>query len=837
MLLKKLGKYEIVEWLGGGRFGDVFLAYDTILEANFALKVSRMRKEEIVMLKDEAKLLASLNHPNIVRFYNIDIIENRFILVMEYIKGKTLRDIIKEGGIELTKIMNYGTQILDAISYAHKLGVLHRDLKPENILITDEDVVKITDFGLARFIKSGSLAASTAGTPIYMAPEVWSGNFSEKSDIWSIGIIFYELLTGRPPFLDDSLEGLKRKIVGGRLLTPSLVRRDVPDFLEAMVVNCLKDSPAARPDADDLLVRIKRKGRGIKVEEPLAVSEKRTSAITLTKDQEEIINSIDGQLLVLGQAGCGKTTTLVYGVLKLIERGIPPSRILICAFTNKAANDIKLRLKNFISEPQYDLWLGTFHTIALRILRRDIERLDISEDFIVEEPKKVFSSLNLKTGKYRLNAVLRVIEMLKAQGIAPDRFRPTNQWEAQCLEVYKIYQDYLKENNILDYDDLIIYATKLLLDYPDLREFYQNLFEYVFVDELQDINPAQYKFISLLIRNNFFFTGDEDQAIYGWRGANKEIIYRVPKDFPQTKIFTLNRSFRLPQSILEVANSLMQRETTAIPNLEAGEVVVYAASSTDDQIDYIIREIDELLEMGFSYRDIAILYRMNYLAQFYEEKLNQSGIPYTLISGISFHEKSELKRVIDYLEMLALSQQSLETENFFERAISVLNIGKRGSEKAKKVIAHHLQNLNVLAPYNIINDTVQLLKLKGENVDELLEFSKGHPSVSLNKFFSELKLIQEMDLANWTKDTVKLMTVHSAKGMEFPVVFLVDLVEEVFPMAKSLSAKRDIEEERRLCYVAVTRAQKRLYLLYPKYRFGRQQIPSRFLIDMLRKRG
>lgn len=200
MLLKKLGKYEIIEWLGGGRFGDVFLACDTILEQNFALKISRMRQPEIVMLKDEAKLLASLNHPNIVRFYNIDIIENNFVLVMEYIKGNSLRELIKEGGLEINKTIKIVIQMLEAVNYAHHQSVFHRDLKPENILITEEEIVKITDFGLARFIKSGSISASTAGTPIYMAPEVWSGNITEKSDIWSIGIILYELLTGTPPF-------------------------------------------------------------------------------------------------------------------------------------------------------------------------------------------------------------------------------------------------------------------------------------------------------------------------------------------------------------------------------------------------------------------------------------------------------------------------------------------------------------------------------------------------------------------------------------------------------------------------------------------------------------
>lgn len=837
MLLKKLGKYEIIEWLGGGRFGDVFLAHDTILETQFALKISRMRKEEIVMLKDEAKLLASLNHPNIVRFYNIDIIENKFVLVMEYIKGRTLRDDIKESGIEINEFLNIAQQILDAINYAHKIGVLHRDLKPENILITDDGVVKITDFGLARFIKTGSIAASTAGTPIYMAPEVWSGKFSEKSDIWSIGVIFYELLTGIPPFLDDNLDGLKKKIEKSKLLIPSIIRRNLPPYLEDMIIKCLNINPQLRLDAATIIKILKKQTKGIKVEKPISPLEKERPELKLTPDQEEIVNSIDGRLLVLGQAGCGKTTCLVHGVLRLIERKIPPSKILICTFTNKAANDIKIRLSQFISTPQYDLWIGTFHTIALRILRRDCERLDIAEDFIIEEPKKIFPLLKLETGKYKMNAIIRVIEILKAKGITPDEFTPANEWQKVCLDVYKVYQNYLKENNILDYDDLIIYATKLLEEYSDLKEYYQNIFEYIFVDELQDINLSQYKFVSLLIKRNFFFTGDEDQAIYGWRGASKEIIYNVAKDFKDVKIFNLNRSFRLPQSILEVANNLMLRETTAIPNLETGEVIFYAADSSSDEVDYIVREIKELNENGFSYRDIAILYRMNYLAKIYEDGLVKAGIPYTLISGIASYEKTEFKPIVEYLELLTHYNPGEVAGNYVERALSLFSVTKKNQERARKIIEHHLQNLNLLRVSTIINEVLQFAKLKSENIIEFLNFAKEYPESSITKFLTDLKLYQEMDITNWSKDTVKLMTIHSAKGMEFPVVFIVDLVEEIFPMTRALSEPKDLEEERRLCYVAITRAQKRLYLLYPKNRSGRQQLPSRFLIDMLRKKG
>ncbi|MGQ9535038.1 MAG: UvrD-helicase domain-containing protein [bacterium] len=835
MLLKKLGKYEIIEWLGGGRFGDVFLARDTILDLNFALKVSRMRQEEIIMLKDEAKLLASLNHPNIVRFYNVDIIENKFVMVMEYVRGKTLRDIIKDGGIAINEILNIIYQVLDALNYAHKTGVLHRDLKPENILISDENIIKITDFGLAKFIKSGSIAASTAGTPIYMAPEVWSGKFSEKSDVWSIGVILYELVTGTPPFLDDNLDGLKQKITKSKFLKPGILRPDIPEYFENVILKCLNVISEARPDTAELLNGLKRKSKSIKIETSITIAREKEEELTLSPDQEKIVSSLNGKLLVLGQAGCGKTTSLVYGILKLIKDGVSPSKILVCTFTNKSANDIKNRIGKIMTTPQYDLWIGTLHTIAMRILRRDGERLDIGENFIIEEPKKIFAKIDIEKGKFKANAILRVIEKFKAGGIPPEKITPQNKWEETCSEAYKKYQSYLKAHNILDYDDLIIFATELLEEHSDLADFYKNNFEYIFVDELQDINPVQYRFIKLLIKDKFFFTGDEDQAIYGWRGANRDIIYQVPQEYQDVQIFHLNRSFRLPQAILEIGNNLMLRHTTAIPNLDTGDVVFYAADSPEDEVDYVIREIKDITEQIFSWGDIAILFRMNYLAQGYAQGLAKAEIPYTLISGVSFFERTAIKPIIEYLEILGNYEKTRIPENIVAKTIASLNVNKKIQKKLERIIQYQIQNLNTLTPYIIINEIVSCLGLQNEYLEEFLAFAKEHQTPDINKFLSELKLFQEMDLANWTKNTVKLMTIHSAKGMEFPVVFLVDLIEEIFPMAKSLSDQRELEEERRLCYVAVTRAQKRLYLLYPKFIYKKQQLPSRFLIDMLKK--
>ncbi len=843
MLQKKFGKYEIVNWCGGGAFGDVFLARDTILDKLFALKIARMRKEDMNMLRDEARLLASLDHPNIVRFYNVDFIENKFVMVIEYVEGNTLRDIISADGMGCSDAFTIIMQMLDALSFAHNKKVLHRDLKPENVLITEQQgkkIIKIADFGLARFIKSGTISASTAGTPLYMSPEAWSGNFTEKSDIWSLGVILYEMIAGAPPFLDDALNRLQTKIAGGSFLLPSMIRPNLPEIIEEAIARMIRVDARARSTAQELMAFLKQRSIAINITASLPTIEHKTDEIVLTNDQKEIIEHVDRQVLLLGQAGCGKTTTLTLALKKLLDQGKAASRILVCTFSNKAANDIKTRLQKIASYPLSELWLGTFHTLGLNILRRDAERLDLDENFTVVAPEVEFANAGIKTGKYRSRAVLKQIEVFKSRGIQPQDIKPHSKWEVFCQEAYLIYQTHLKENNLLDYNDLISYPLRLLNDETDLRDHYQHTFDYIFVDELQDISPAQYRLISLLIMENFFFTGDIDQAIYGWRGADRDLIYQVPKDFPNVKTFQLSRSFRLPQQIVDLANSLLLRKPTVIPNSENADVVLYAASSEEDEADYIIKEIKALKHENYQFQDFAILYRMNALSRIYEEKLMKERIPHALIGGASFFERSDIKPVIDYLELLDLyiNKKPITTEyrlEFIARALALFKISKNNEDKAREILAHQFSEGRLLRPLNVVNECINTFGLKGENINELQTLARSHDQPGLNAFMSEIRLVQELDLVDWGKNTVKLMTIHSAKGLEFPVVFIVDMVEDIFPLTKKLSDQKEMDEERRICYVGLTRAEKKLYLLYPKRRYGRPQRPSRFLIDMFKQ--
>jgi len=837
MLLKKLGKYEILNWVGGGRFGDVYLARDTILEHDFALKIARMRQEDMSMLKGEAKLLAALNHPNIVRFYNVDVIEDKLVLILEFVKGGTLRDVMQEGGIEIDKAVEILRQISRALRYAHEKGILHRDLKPENVMIDGAGTIKIADFGLARFVPSGALVEERVGTPLYMAPETWAGHFDEKSDIWGLGAIGYELLTGVPPFLGDGLEELKKKITRNPPITPGLLRAGIPEASEDLVMKCLDRNPLVRPAAREILEILDRPTQGIRVDPGNVLPQKEITKVGLTAEQNEVLDNLSGPILLLGSAGCGKTTTLAHAVMRLVESGTPLENILITTFTNKAANDIKVRLRGLFHFPEYELWLGTSHGIALRILRRDAERLDLADDFTVTEPKRIFEAAGLQAGRYRSRAVIQFIEGLKAKGVSPEKYYPDSDWEKFCLKIYQQYQDYARPRNILDYDDLILGAVRLLEENPDVRKFYQNRFAYVFLDELQDINPAQYRLVTLLVRENFLFTGDADQAIYGWRGAERELIYKVARDFPETRTYVLSRSFRLPQAILEAANNLMRRPTPAVTNAAPGEVYVYAAKSEEDEVKYAVQEIQNLREEGFAYRDIALLLRLNSLSRNYENGLAKVQIPYSLISGLGFFERAEMKPVFDYLEMLAGQPTATGTDNpeFAVRAAALFKLQGKPATTAQEIFERHRRNRADLKVHNAIADVTRLGSFPEADVRQLLAFAQGYESLKISQFLNELRLVQELDLVNWGKDAVKLLTIHGAKGLEFGAVFVTDMTEDIMPLAKSLASPRDLEEERRLCYVAVTRAQKRLYLLYPKYRFGRVQTPSRFLLEMFRK--
>ncbi|MEO0225944.1 MAG: UvrD-helicase domain-containing protein, partial [candidate division WOR-3 bacterium] len=863
MIGNRLGKYEIKKWLGGGQFGDVYLAFDTILNAEFALKISRMREDEILMLKDEARLLASLNHQNIVRFFNIDKIEGKFVMVMEYVDGPSLRETIrKEKHLEIEPACEIVRQILEALIYAHNLNVVHRDLKPENILINREGVVKLTDFGLARFIKPGSISASTAGTPLYMAPEAWAGKFSPASDIWSTSVIFYEMLTGRPPFLADNLEELRMRIKEGDYLPVSNFEPKVPEKIQDLIQQGLKPDITDRPTPTDFLNSLTEKKRGIPLTEIAPIKPIPPEIVTPTPTQAEILADLSGPIILFGAPGSGKTTTLTLAVLKRLNDGVRPENILVVTFTNKAANDIKARLRKI--QPGMtgldDLWIGTFHFHGLKILRRWAQRLDFSEDFEIDSPEEIVKRLKIPSpGLYKVKAILNTISIFKAYGKFPDELNLDSRWQKTCVPFYKHYQQLAKDNNIMDFDDLILYTLRLIEENDDIKEFYANKFQAIFVDELQDTNLAQYQLVKhfAAVHNNIFFTGDEDQAIYGWRGAKKELMYQVYKDFPQIRSFILNYSFRLPERIVHLAENLIgknrnfKEHIVPMAKTESGDATVFPADNEKEEAKFVVREIERLVkEENRNYSEIAVLFRRNVQSRLFEETFSHAGIPYSLIGGERFYTREEIKILTDYLTAVNQDNERLGLEaigRIFKlddrNRARLAELIKEGAEKDRskkiasalkgyKIFKSHIRDKNLLYPVQILDaivtasGTARTESERSENIKELFRVAQPFARGELSHLLEHIRLIENLDLLDWTKDAVKLMTIHSAKGLEFPIVFLTGMVEGQFPLLKSLNDQKDLEEERRLCYVAVTRAQEKIYITYPQIYQARYQTPS-----------
>jgi len=871
MLLSNLGKYRITKWLGGGQFGDVYLVFDTILEKEFALKIARMRQEDILMLKDEARLLASLDHPNIVRFYNIDNIDGKFVMVLEYVKGASLRTHLTNGKFDLPRAIKIITQSLEALEYAHNKNILHRDLKPENIIITETDSVKIADFGLAKFIRPGSISASIAGTPIYMAPEAWKGIFLPQSDIYSLGAIFYEMVTGKPPFLAETLEQIRASVLKKSPIAPSFLNPTVPEWLEKIIMDCLAKEPEPRiQTAHDFLRRLNKvtKSIGISSVTTVPVIEDK---INLSSQQNEIINSPANKILVLGCAGTGKTTTLIYKVYSTIkEKQIESDSLLIVTFTKKAAEDIKKRLEKLLARDVKDLWLGTLHTICYRILKKEAPRLDFSEDFeIVEDSLKALRTLAHKSGFQKLRLIKHKIEYWKSR-LIPPKFalkNSENEWDKTCAEVYQQYQQSLKDNNLMDFDDLIYYTAKLL-ENADLLKEYASKFSWVLVDELQDLNPAQYKIVQLLssYHNRVFLTGDEDQSIYEWRGAHPEYVFEATKDFPEIKTFALTQNFRVPEGIWRLANNLISKNKNHKPKPiillkeKIENVELFSGDNEIDEVYLLAKNIKRLVEKeNKTYSDFAVLYRLNSQSRIYEEGLAKEKIPYSIIGAERFYERDEVKYLVDFLKAVQKKDLNMAISPVswllgFKPDIIKLKDGKLQIKTKSQKPVKLFETINLIFQEEIKLTVAELLELileqsefterlkkdssssvqnRLQNVQELLAAAKDFTQNELNLFLNHLSLLENLDLVDWGKNTVKLMTVHSAKGLEFPIVFLVGMVEGIFPLVKNLNSPKTLAEERRLCFVAITRALERLFISYPKRFRYRLADPSRFIAEML----
>ena len=622
------------------------------------------------------------------------------------------------------------------------------------------------------------------------------------------------------------------------------------------------------------------------------------------KQYEAVINT-EGPCLVIAGAGSGKTKVLTHKIAYLIgEKGAKPWDILAITFTNKAANEMKERIANLVGDDAKDIWMGTYHSICVRILRRFIDRIGFDSSFIIFDTsdqrtlvKGCMRDLAIDDKLFTDRSVLSEISNAKNEMLEPEQYTARNNGDfrkEKIATVYELYQKRLKENNAIDFDDIINYTIKILMENPEILEYYANKFQYVLVDEYQDTNKAQFTLVTLFASKNGNITvvGDNDQGIYSFRGADISNILNFERDFPGTKIIKLEQNYRCTGNILKAANSVIKNNEVKYKkelwtqNEEGNLPKVYQADNEYDEATYIVTQIEHLKrEEYYKYSDFAILYRMNTQSRAIEDILRRENIPYKIVGGLKFYERKEIKDIIAYLRLIQNSADNLSLKR-------IINEPKRGIGKTSLEKIEALAEQNETSMYEIIKhadqyglnrvylnsrdfvNIIEELKNKKENlvISELIkttlkktgytkaledentieaenrienleefltvaiEFEEEYAENSLSQFLEGITLSSDIDNVEETEDSVTLMTLHSAKGLEFPVVFLVGMEEGIFPGYKSISEPKELEEERRLCYVGITRAKEHLYMTCSKQRtiFGSTSYNpvSRFLKEI-----
>ncbi len=628
----------------------------------------------------------------------------------------------------------------------------------------------------------------------------------------------------------------------------------------------------------------------------------------LNPAQKEAVLTTEGPLLVFAGAGSGKTRVLTYRIAYLIkEKGIPPSRIFAVTFTNKAAEEMRERVERLLGRSARGIWISTFHSACARILRHHIEQLGYQRNFVIYDEedqerhlKTVMKELGLDFKMFHPKAMQSAIDQLKNEGMTPEQFQPSyyNIFQKRLAQVYQRYQEDLKRNNGVDFGDLLLLTTLLFKKFPEVLRTYQDLWHYVMVDEFQDTNLIQYQLLRQLVNTheNICVVGDDDQSIYRWRGAEVGNILNFERDFPETKVITLEQNYRSTKNILHAANSMVQRnrfrkeKVLWTENPEGERITFFVAKDEREEADFVIRKIKEYLSANPSsepYREVAVFYRINAQSRALEEAFVKHHIPYTIVGGLKFYERREIKDILAYLKWVSNPSDSLSLRRIIN--VPSRGIGEKTLEKiesysrerglslyegmkaclaedwlsplAKEKIFGFLQMIEdfmkevqsvplTQLTMNILTQTKYLDRLKEEgteealsrleNIDELLsvmmEFEQEEEGGSLQSFLERVSLMTEVDLYENKENRVSLMTLHCAKGLEFPVVFMVGMEEGLLPHYRRGEEIEDLEEERRLCYVGLTRAKRKLYLSRAERRstfgVGRANLPSRFLDEL-----
>ncbi len=638
--------------------------------------------------------------------------------------------------------------------------------------------------------------------------------------------------------------------------------------------------------------------------------------------QREAVEHQEGPLLILAGAGSGKTRVLTYRIAHLIAKGIEPTAILAITFTNKAAREMRERVNTLVGGEGYGMWVTTFHSACVRILRREIDHLSgYKRNFAIYDTgdqqvllKACLKELNYDDKKFQLRSVAAVISNAKNKLLDAEEFshKAVDYFQEKVADIYKMYQKKLKSNNALDFDDIIMLTVQLFRQNELVFRYYQEKFRYIMVDEYQDTNHAQYMLIKLLAGKyrNLCVVGDDDQSVYGWRGADIQNILDFERDYPEAKVIKLEQNYRSTQIILNAANFMVKNNASRkakslwTENAEGQPLVCYVGDNERDEAGYVVERIKRLHELeGRPFNDFAVLYRTNAQSRVLEESLMKAAVPYRIFSGLQFYQRLEIKDILAYLRVLhnpadqvsfarilgvpkrGLGNSALEKILTYanEQEMPVLDAIVEAEyipdlpARAKKPLlgfAHLMRDLLVYSKEASVTALVEAILNKTgykamlqaidtpeaeARLENLLEFmsvtaefdakaaqenqnaqnenwEEKETGQGLTGFLEQVSLIADIDKLDPAEEAVALMTMHSAKGLEFPVVFIVGMEDGIFPSIRSLMEPIELEEERRLCYVAVTRAREKLYLCNAEMRmlYGKTQYnqPSCFLAEI-----
>ena len=640
---------------------------------------------------------------------------------------------------------------------------------------------------------------------------------------------------------------------------------------------------------------------------------------SLNDVQREAVQHTEGPLLILSGAGSGKTRVITHRIAYLLEHhDVSPYRILAVTFTNKAAKEMKDRLDVLVEgSVSRDLWVATFHSTCARILRRDIEKLGreaetesvlrskdraYTRDFTIFDTgeqatlvKDVLRQLNYSDKQYNPRAILSHMSRAKNESISPETYQniADGYFERVVAEVYALYQDALRMNNSLDFDDLLLFTVELLNENLEVRQFYQNKFEYILVDEYQDTNRCQYELVNLLAseKQNICVVGDDDQSIYAFRGADIRNILDFEQDYPNTRVLRLEQNYRSTQNILDAAwgvvhNNRDRKAKKLWTENDLGELVTcYEAMDENDEAGYVGTQIEDWHGEGVDYKDFAVFYRTNAQSRIFEEAFRAANIPYQIVGGVGFYDRMEIKDLLAYLRVVCNPNDSMSVRriiNVPSRGIGATTLDRLINFAAQEGIPlfEAIQQVDEITTINrgiqakvkrfikIFDDfdasmlpadaLDYVLKVTGylknleaqktieaqnrvENIEELInaviEYEQNTSEPTLSDYLENVALTADIDaMETDTTDMVTLMTLHSAKGLEFPFVFIVGMEEGYLPHQRSLDTQAELEEERRLCYVGITRAMEQLYLTHAEsrrtFRETEYRVQSRFISEI-----